>query len=78
MLPTRSRLESWNPESLAYTGPAVKSGGESVDKAVRTLSRNIASMPETKAWSGEAHNAATAMFNVQRREPASSPATPLQ
>jgi hypothetical protein len=66
MLPTRSRLESWNPESLAYTGPAVKSGGESVDKAVRTLSRNIASMPETKAWSGEAHNAATAMF--QRAE----------
>ncbi|HET6735448.1 WXG100 family type VII secretion target [Mycobacterium sp.] len=63
MLPSRSRLEGWNPDSLAYTGPAVKTAGESVERAVDTINSNIKIMPETKAWSGEGHEAASGMFD---------------
>lgn len=63
MLPSRSRLEGWNPDSLTFTGPAVKTAGESVERAVDTINSNIKIMPETKAWSGEAHEAASGMFD---------------
>ena len=63
MLPSRSRLESWNPDSLSFTGPAVKTAGESVEQAVDRINNNIKIMPETKAWSGDAHDAASDMFD---------------
>lgn len=62
MLPSRSRLESWNPDSLTFTGKAIQERGRTVADAVMTLSTNIATMPDTKAWSGDAHDAATGMF----------------
>lgn len=33
-----------------------------IDNAVTTISANIKTMPDTKAWSGDAHTAATSMF----------------
>ena len=63
MLPSRSRLEGWNPDSLTFTGPAVMAGGESVERAVDTINNNLKIMPETKAWAGPAHDAAIGMFD---------------
>ena len=63
MLPTRSRLERWNPDSLTFAGQAVKDSGRAVADAVTTLSTNIKTMPDTKAWSGDAHTGATTMFD---------------
>lgn len=63
MLPSRSRLERWNPDSLTLTGHAIETGGRTIDDAVTTMSNNIATMPETRAWSGDAHRAATMMFD---------------
>jgi hypothetical protein len=63
VLPSRSRLEGWNPDSLTFTGPAVKTGGEAVEQAVDTINNNLKIMPETKAWDGSAHEAATGMFD---------------
>lgn len=62
MLPSRPRLEGWNPDSLTFTAKSVTGGGETVAKAVTGISDNIKIMPETKAWSGDAHAAATEMF----------------
>lgn len=63
MLPSRSRLESWNPDSLSHTGPAVTSAGDSVESAVDRISQQVKTMPETKAWDGPAHDAASTMFD---------------
>ncbi|MCH9728308.1 MAG: hypothetical protein K0U84_01250 [Actinomycetia bacterium] len=63
MLPTRSRLEGWNPDSLSFAGTAIQTAGESVEGAVDRISNNVKIMPETKAWSGPAHDAASAMFD---------------
>lgn len=62
MLPSRSRLASWNPDSLTFTGKAVHERGRAVADVMTTLSTNIATMPDTRAWSGYAHDAATHMF----------------
>lgn len=62
MLPSRSRLQRWNPDSLAFTGQAVEDCGRAVADAVAAMSSNIDTMPETRAWSGDAHTAATKMF----------------
>jgi hypothetical protein len=62
VLPSRSRLQGWKPDSLTFTGQGVKDGGAAVDDAVTRISTNIKAMPDTKAWSGDAHNAATSMF----------------
>lgn len=62
MLPSRSRLERWNPDSLTSAGQAVTDSGRAVDEAVAAVSTNIATMPDTRAWSGDAHSAATSMF----------------
>lgn len=67
MLPSRSRLESWNTDSLSYTGPAVESAGNSVAQAVNRIKEQVKVMPETKAWDGPAHDAATGMFDRAHR-----------
>ncbi|WBP93835.1 hypothetical protein O6072_22820 [Mycolicibacterium neoaurum] len=55
-------MEGWNPDSLTFTGQSVKNGGQTVGDAVTRIDTNIKTMPETKAWAGEAHTAATSMF----------------
>src|SRR5579875_775109 len=62
MLPSRSRLQSWNPGSLSLAGSAVSTGGGSVYGAVRTLDDECDRLPEARTWQGQAHDAATAMF----------------
>jgi hypothetical protein len=44
------------------SGQSVKDGGVTVGNTVTTISANIKTMPDTKAWSGDAHAAATSMF----------------
>lgn len=62
MLPSRSRLERWNPDSLSFTGAHIKAGGQAVDDSVVRVRDNLGVMPETKAWSGAAHDEADKMF----------------
>ncbi|MGV0743292.1 hypothetical protein [Mycolicibacterium sp. XJ870] len=62
MLPSRPRLERWNPDSLTFTAQSITDGGLAVGNAVTAISDNIKTMPDTKAWSGGAHTAATEMF----------------
>jgi hypothetical protein len=62
MLPTRSQLERWNPDSLSMTGAAVITAAESVYGAVSDLKRGCVRLGEERAWKGDAHDAATGMF----------------
>lgn len=68
MLPSRPRLERWTPDSLSTTGPAVTAGGKDVDDAIKKLAANIRSIP---SWSGQAHDAASEMFERAQRKSAS-------
>jgi len=68
MLPSRPRLERWTPDSLTTTGPAVTTGGKGVDEAVKKLAANIRSIP---SWSGQAHDAASEMFDRAQKRSAS-------
>lgn len=62
MLPSRSRLQSWNPESLEPAGTSVKNSGISIHTVVRNLDDRIDAMPEARGWAGQAHTAAAGMF----------------
>ena len=62
MLPTRSRLQSWNPDALEQAATALREAGLAVYTAVRTLDEGCDRMPEARAWDGPAHDAATQMF----------------
>lgn len=62
MLPSRSTLQGWNPDSLSGSGSAVRSAGQSVGDGVSNLDDAINRMPETRGWLGQAHDAATGMF----------------
>lgn len=62
MLPSRARLERWNPDALTFTATSVKSGGETVAHAVTQISTKLATMADTRDWSGQAHDAADTMF----------------
>lgn len=62
MLPSRSRLESWNPESLQRSASSIKPAGDSIYNAVVSLDNRIDGMPEMMGWAGEGHDAATHMF----------------
>lgn len=66
MLPSRPRLERWNPDSLTFTAKSVRAGGVAVGDAVSRVHTNIGLMPETRAWTGQAHTAATEMFGRAR------------
>lgn len=63
MLPTRSRLQSWNPESLAPAASSIRSAGARIYAAVRNLDDDIDRMSESLGWSGQAHAAAAGMFH---------------
>lgn len=62
MLPSRSRLQGWNPESLSAAASTIESAGLSIYDAVVKLDDRIDRMPESRHWSGEAHGAASQMF----------------
>lgn len=62
MLPSRSRLQSWNPESLEPAGGSIKTAGLSIYTAVRNLDDRIDGMSEARGWAGQAHDAAAGMF----------------
>lgn len=68
MLPSRPRLERWNPDSLTPAGEAVRNAGTAVGDAVSGINSNLARMADTKAWSGDAHKAATAMFDRAKKQ----------
>ncbi|MFN3005217.1 WXG100 family type VII secretion target [Mycolicibacterium wolinskyi] len=62
MLPSRSRLTSWNPDSLSAAATSISSAGKSVYDAARNLDDGCDRLPESRTWSGSAHDAATQMF----------------
>lgn len=62
MLPSRSRLQSWRPDTLTAAAAALGEAGRSVYTAVRKLDDGCDRMPEAEAWSGQAHEAAGSMF----------------
>jgi hypothetical protein len=63
VLPTRSRLTGWNPDSLSTGAKAIDDLGESIFNDVRQLDDGINRLPQTKGWSGNAHDAASEMFD---------------
>jgi hypothetical protein len=62
VLPSRSHLQGWNPESLSPAASALSDAGHSVYTAVRNLDDGCDRMPEARAWDGPAQKAATEMF----------------
>ncbi|NVN50751.1 hypothetical protein HLY00_2477 [Mycolicibacterium hippocampi] len=62
VLPSRSTLESWRPDTLSTSSAAVQSGGDGVRDAVSAIDEACERFPEVQAWSGPAHDAADAMF----------------
>ena len=63
MLPTRSRLESWNPDSVGPQACALSDAGLAVYNAVRNLDDGCDRMSEARSWDGPAHTAASEMFH---------------
>jgi uncharacterized protein YukE len=68
VLPSRPTLRSWNPDSLTASATAITSGAKSIAAAVGDLDDACRRMPETKAWSGRSHDAATAMFGRAEKD----------
>lgn len=62
MLPTRSRLQTWNPDSLGPGASGLSDAGLAVYTAVRGLDDGCDRMAEAGAWDGSAHQAASEMF----------------
>lgn len=62
MLPSRSTLQKWNPDSLTTSSGTVQSAGQTVGDGVSNIDDAINRMPETRGWSGQAHDAAVGMF----------------
>ncbi|WP_245233827.1 hypothetical protein [Mycobacterium sp. PS03-16] len=52
---------------MTAAAPAVKSAADSVAGAVNGVDQACANMPETEAWSGRSHDAASAMFGRANR-----------
>jgi hypothetical protein len=55
-------LSSWNPDSLAPAAKTIGDAGDSIFNGVRQLDDGISRLPETRGWSGKAHEAANDMF----------------
>ena len=67
MLPSRSTLRGWNPESLTAAADELTSAMKSVSNAVHDIDDGCRRMPETRAWTGRSHDAAAAMFGRAER-----------
>lgn len=63
MLPSRSQLQSWNPDAAEHGASALSGAGLAVYSAVRYLDDGCDRMSEARAWDGPAHEAAAAMFH---------------
>lgn len=63
MLPSRSRLHGWRPDTMVSAADTLSKAGESVYTAVRDLDDGVDRMPAAEAWSGASHKAAAAMFS---------------
>lgn len=68
MLPNRTVLRGWNPDSLIASATAITSKVTSVADAVAQMDDTCHRMPETRAWSGRSHDAAEAMFGRAARQ----------
>jgi len=68
MLPSRPTLQGWNPVSLSMSAAAINTGAQTVADAVSGIDAACERMPETRAWSGKSHEAASAMFGRAERE----------
>jgi hypothetical protein len=62
MLPTRSQLRTWNPDSLSSASQAIHAAAKSVYDAMHGLDDEVSRMPEAQTWDGQAHSAAKWMF----------------
>lgn len=62
MLPSRSRLISWNPESLLTGAKSISDAGASIYHDVWELDEGCDRMDGTRTWRGASHKAATDMF----------------
>jgi hypothetical protein len=62
VLPSRSRLLGWNPDSLAPAGSTIGNAGQSTYDTVRALDDDCDRMPEARVWSGGAQREAANMF----------------
>ena len=67
MLPSRSTLRGWNPDSLTTSADAISAGVTKVADAVKGVDDACHRMPETNAWSGRSQQAASAMFGRAER-----------
>lgn len=63
MLPSRSRLQSWNPDSLGPAGTSIGSAGQTTYRTVRQLDDDCDRMDGARTWMGKSHEAATHVFN---------------
>lgn len=68
MLPNRTRLRGWNPDSLIVSVASITHAAREVDDAVSDIDGEIRAMPEAQTWSGRSHEAATAMFDRAHRQ----------
>ena len=62
MLPSRSRLQGWDPEALLASASTIRDAGAAIYNAVVGLDDRIDRMPESGDWAGQAHAAADTMF----------------
>jgi hypothetical protein len=67
MLPSRPTLRGWNPDSLTTSAESITAKARSVSDAVTGIDDACQRMPETQAWSGRSHDAASAMFGRASR-----------
>lgn len=63
MIPTRSRLETWRPETLAHSAPAITAGGDAIEQGSSESRTFCAALPVDKGWTGVAHDAAQGAFD---------------
>lgn len=66
MLPSRPTLRAWNPDALSAAAAEVRAQAQAVVDAVTGIADACERMPETRLWSGQAHDAALAMFDRGR------------
>ncbi|ORA32152.1 hypothetical protein BST13_23565 [Mycobacterium aquaticum] len=68
MLPNRTTLQGWNPDSLTASASTITASAASVADAVTGVDDACQRMPEARGWSGRSHEAAEAMFGRARRQ----------
>lgn len=62
MIPLKSVYESWDIAGLMGESRTVAAAGDDLERAIYDLRADVSTMPETRAWEGEGHNAADEMF----------------